>query len=106
MNKGMEIRKRKLEKKRDKRNSIKEGQENVCRFVDIKWEMIERINGKYRHTGTRQGRGLQVRNRVYLTDGHYKLINSKSVRITKIYGEVPEWATDELIKRYTEGQKP
>ena len=48
----------------------------------------------------------QVRNRVYLTDGHYKLINSKSVRITKIYGEVPEWATDELIKRYTEGQKP
>lgn len=53
MNKGMEIRKRKLEKKRDKRNSIKEGQENVCRFVDIKWEVIERINGKYRHTGTR-----------------------------------------------------
>lgn len=105
MNKGIEIRNKKLAKKRNVRNSIKQGQEDLCQFVEIKWQVIERINGKYRHIGQDHGKGLQVRNRVYLTNGHYKLVNSESVKITKVYKEVPEWATDELKDKYIRGSK-
>ena len=106
MNKGLEIRNAKLRKKQSKRNTIKPTQQGLCRFVELKWQVIERVNGKYINTGRASGKGLQIKNRVYLLDGHYKLINSKSVKITKTYDDIPEWATEELIKRYNEGQKP
>lgn len=104
MNKGIEIRNRKLEKKRRKRSTVNPDQEELCRFVEIRWQKIERINGKYKRTGTEIGKGLQVRNKVYLLDGHYKFVNSDSVKITTIYNEVPDWASDALIKRYDEFQ--
>lgn len=104
MNKGIEIRNRKLEKKRRKRNTVNPDQEELYRFVEIRWQKIERINGKYKRTGTEIGKGLQVRNKVYLLDGHYKFVNSDSVKITTIYNEVPDWASDALIKRYDEFQ--
>jgi len=85
---------------------IKPGQANICRFVELRWQNIERVNGKYRRTGTAYGKGLQIRNRVYLLDGHYKLVNGKSVHITKVYDDVPVWATDELVKQYKDSQKP
>ena len=97
MNKGLEIRNRKLAKKTQIRNTIKPEQMDLVRFVEIRWEVIERVNGKYRRTHSEIGQGLQVRNRVYLTNGHYKLINSKSVKILKIYDVIPAWATDELV---------
>ena len=106
MNKGLEKRNKKLQKNTQKRNIVKPEQANLCRFVELKWQNIERVNGKYRDMGHASGKGLQIRNRVYLLDGHYKLVNSKSVQITKIYDDVPKWATDELIKQYREGQKP
>lgn len=37
---------------------------------------------------------------VYLVNGKYKMINNKNTRIVKIFDDVPEWATDELIYRY------
>ena len=100
MNKGLEIRNNKRRKNAIKRNTIKPEQENICRFVELQWEVIEMINGKYRHTGRDYGKGLQLKNRVYLTTGHYKLINSKSVKITKKYDDIPDWATEELIEKY------
>lgn len=106
MNKGLEIRNKKLQKNLRKRNAVKPEQVDLCRFVEVKWEVVERVNGKYRHTGQAQGKGLQIKNRVYLLDGHYKLLNSKSVHITKVHEEVPPWASEELIQRYKEGQNP
>lgn len=106
MNKGLEIRNKKLKKKAELRNTIKPEQTDLCRFVELKWEVIEKVNGKYKRTGQARGKGLQVKNRVYLSENHYKMINSKSVHITRIYEDVPEWASDELIQQYTKNQKP
>lgn len=100
MNKGLEIRQKKLEKNRKKRNEKKPNQLGLVRFVALQWEVIERVNGKYRHTGRQTGQGLQVENRVYLLDGHYKMVNSRAVKITKKYAGIPEWATEDLIEKY------
>ena len=102
MNRGLEIRQKKLEKNAKKRHEIKERQVNLVRFVTIRWEVIERINGKYRRTGNATANGLQIENKVYMMDGHYKFINSKSVKIMEIYKEIPEWASEELINKYRE----
>ena len=97
MRTGREIRKNKLESKIKKYNTVRDDQKDLVRFVEIRWEVIERINGKYLRTHSETGKGLQVKNRVYLTNGHYKLINSKSVKLLKSYNIIPSWATDELV---------
>lgn len=102
MNKGLAHRAKKLENKQKKRNTVKDSQLNLKRFIEVKWEVLERVNGKYRHTGQKQGKGLQIENKVYLTDGHYKYINNKALQITKVHNDIPEWATEELIKKYNE----
>lgn len=100
MNKGLSIRNKKIQKNLKKCNEIKEDQLNLCRFVSIKYENIQRVNGKYRHLGSVKADGLQIKNRVYLLDGKYKMVNGKSVKIKKIYDDIPTWATDELISKY------
>lgn len=105
MNKGLEIRNRKLKSKMIKRNAVVESQENVCQFVTMRYEVVERINGKYKRTGNKTINGLQIKNRVYLDEEHYKLINSKSVKIIQIWNDVPEWANEELIAKYVEKKK-
>ena len=100
MNKGIAIRNTKRRKNAIKRNTLKEGQENLCRFVTIRYEDIQRVNGKYRRVGNKTVNGLQIQNKVYLLNGGYKLINSKSVKLIKSYGyEIPDWATEELIEK-------
>lgn len=102
MNKGMKIRNKKLRRNLSKRNKIKPDQENICRFIEIKYQVIERINGKFRHTGSNKDKGLQIRNRVYLLNGHYKPVNNKGLKITKVYDDIPEWSDDNLRKKYEE----
>ena len=100
MNKGLEIRNNKLKRNAEKRNSIKPEQEDICRFVTIRYEVIKRINGKYKRVGSDIVNGLQIKNRVYKTDGSYKLINGKGIKIQKKFDSIPEWATEDLIKKY------
>lgn len=95
MNKGLERRNKKL-----KRNTIKPDQENLCRFVTIKYQVIDRVNGKYKHNGANTVNGLQIRNRVYLINGSYKLINNKGTRVMSSFKDIPEWATEDLIEKY------
>lgn len=102
MNKGLQIRNNKLKKLTKKRNVIKEEQKNICRFVEIKFEEIRRINGKYTHLGQKSEKGLQIRNRVYLINGHYKLVNNRGTKIIKKYEGIPEWANEDLIKKYND----
>lgn len=99
-NKGLEIRSKKLNKQREKRNVVKEQQQGVCQFVSVSWKVIERVNGKYQCTGTQKGNGLQIENKVFLTNGHYKLINNKNFKIEKTYSNIPDWVTQELKDRY------
>lgn len=100
MNKGLMIRNSKIKKKFKKSNLVKPDQEDICRFVVINYQVIERVNGKYRRTGSNTEKGLQIKNKVYLLNGKYKLVNSKSLRITKKFNDVPEWASQELINKY------
>lgn len=104
MKKGIETSNRKPARKRRKTDSMNPEQEVLCRFVEARWQSTERINGKNIRTGTAIGKGLQVNNKICLLDGHYKLADSGSVRITAVYNEVPEWASDELMKQYNRHQ--
>lgn len=99
-NKGLEIRNKKLRKKAQKRAQIKPEQENLCRFITIRYEVFEKVDGKYQRIGNQVVDGLQIKNKVYLSNGHYKMINSKSVKILNIYTAVPEWANDHLLSLY------
>ena len=101
MNNGLEIRNKKLEKKAQKRSQIKDCQKNLCQFVEIQWEVIKRLNGKYQRVGSECGKGLQIENRVFLTNGHYKMVNSGSVRVLSRFDGIPDWATEDLISKYT-----
>ncbi|MDF2950697.1 MAG: hypothetical protein K0S18_280 [Anaerocolumna sp.] len=100
MNKGLKIRNNKLKKKAQKRMVIKSNQISLCRFITIRWELIERINGKYQRTGNEKANGLQIKNKVYLINGKYKFINSKSIKILKTYSGVPDWANEYLTGLY------
>lgn len=100
---------RKKRNKIAKRNRIKPGQETIVQFVEFHEYIIEKIDGKYRYTGEmRKGRGLQVKNRIYLEDDTYKLVNRKSLRIKKRYSGIPKWANQSLRDKYiqlTQGNK-
>lgn len=100
MNKGLEIRNNKLKKNLKKCNEIKEDQKNLCRFVSITYDIIRKVNGKYKYLGKEQANGLQIQNRVYLLNGKYKMVNGKSVKVNKIFYDVPSWANEELINKY------
>lgn len=100
MNKGLDIRNRKITKNLKNMNTIKDGQENVCRFISISYEVIKKVKGKYKRIGSKKVNGLQIKNKVYLVDGRYKMINNKNIRIIKIFDGIPEWSTDELIYKY------
>ncbi len=105
LNKGLEIRNKKRQKKAQKRANIKSDQVNLVRFVDYSIKIIEHINGKYRHpTRTEAGQGLQVQNRIYTLDGHYKMVNRTTLKITKSYTVIPTWANAYLSSKYNESQ--
>ena len=101
LNKGMQILKNKHKKQIKQRAKVKPQQENLVCFVDFSEKVIERINGKYKHpTRTEKGNGLQIQNKIYLLNGNYKMVNRSTLKITKQYLDIPEWATKELIFLY------
>ena len=101
LNKGLQIRQNKLNKKAKKRATIRPEQKGLVRFVDFSVKVIEKINGKYRHPSyTENGHGLQIENKIFTTDGHYKLVNRSTLKITQKYDEVPEWANEYLLEKY------
>ena len=100
-NKGLQIRQNKLNKQAKKRATVKPNQVGLIGFVEYSERIIERINGKYRHpTKTQHGHGLQVENKIYLPNGKYKLVNRSTLKITKRYQNIPEWADTNLLDKY------
>lgn len=94
---------KKLER-RAKRNKkchvMKEGQEDICRFVTIKFQVFVKEDNDYKRVGSEIANGLQIQNKVYLNNGRYKLINRKSARIIEKHEGIPDWANERLTKRY------
>lgn len=106
LNKGMQIRQNKLTRQAKKRAEVKEEQKDLVRFVEFNEQIIERINGKYRHpTRAESGRGLQIKNRIYLESGSYKMVNRSTLKITRVYENVPEWAESHLRELYVRAQQ-
>lgn len=83
-----------------KYNSTKKSQKDICKFVTIRYEVIEKINGKYKNIGNKHINGLQIKNKVFFTDGHYRIIDNKYIKVIKTWKGIPEWATDDLISKY------
>ena len=101
LNKGMQIRKNKLDKKTKKRTEIKPEQKGLVCFVEYSEKIIERVNGKYRRpTSSQIGKGLQIENKILMANNRYKMVNRTSLKITKRYDSVPEWATQQQIDIY------
>lgn len=102
LNKGMQIRQNKLNRQARTRAKVKPEQEELVCFVDFSEKIIERINGKYRRpTRTERGRGLQIKNKIYLENGKHKMVNRTTLSITKKYEGVPAWANDFLKNLYS-----
>ncbi len=101
LNKGLQIRRNKLNKKIQKRAEIKPEQENLVCFVDFSVKVIEKMGGKYRKpTRTEKGSGLQIKNKIYMEDGTYKFVNRSTLKVTKQYPDIPEWANEYLKNLY------
>lgn len=100
-NKGLQIWENKKRKQVKKRAEVKPEQENLVCFVSFSEKIIERINGKYRRpTRIEKGEGLQIKNKIFLSNGHYKMVNRSTITITKRYSEIPKWADDQLVSLY------
>lgn len=83
MNKGLEIRKAKLEKKAKKRYEVKVDQVGVERKVEITYIELKRINGKYERF-KRVREGIQKENKVYFENNTFVYINKKGTKIKVI----------------------
>lgn len=91
----------KKKKKLIESSRVQPGQETIVRFVTFREDVIEKINGKYRpRHRVKKGRGLQVKNRIYLANGTYKLVNRTSLRVAKVYSDIPSWANQFLRDKY------
>ena len=103
LNKGLQIRQNKLNKQAEKRAEIKPEQQDIVCFVEFSEKIIEKINGKYRRPkNVIKGHGLQIKNRIILTNGHCKMVNRSTLKITKRYEGIPEWATPKLVALYNQ----
>lgn len=104
MNRGLQIRAKKLSKKTQKRNTIKPNQVGVCRFIDFKNPETGMKNGKLDFLGFHNVFGLQVEHKLYyIEDGkeHWLYINKKRASILTVYSENEIENFDPiLLKRY------
>ena len=98
--KGLQIRDNKRKRNNAKMRKEKPDQESICRFVDFKYKIFGKTNGKTKVIGTRKEFGLQIGNRIYTNDGHYKFANNKNLHIEHIYNDMPEQAGLELAEKY------
>ena len=90
MNKGIEIWLKNKKKKAKKRNTVKENQVGICRFVDFRNPKTQRINGKYRFVGFETLTGLQIENKLYYIENgqeHYVFMNKPQAKVFVVYSE-------------------
>lgn len=103
-NKGLEIRNKKLAKKAAKRNTVKDNQTGVCRFIIFSNPVIDKPDKHFVFKEYKELQGLQIENMLYYNDefGNIKhvFINKAHSRIINALDTVPDWATPDLVKKY------
>lgn len=90
MNKGIEIWLNKRKKKTQKRNTVKDNQIEICRFINFKNPKTERVNGKYRFAGFETLTGLQIENKLYYVKNEkecYVFINKSRAKVLRVYSD-------------------
>lgn len=109
MNKGLEIRDKKRQRKSKKRATIKNNQKGKCRFVCFLNPETGMRNGKACFLGRREIRGLQIENKLFYIDCgiiKQKFINKQGGKILEIYtleeALNSNFVNEELIKKYND----
>ena len=90
MNKGLEIRAKKLKRKAKKRNTVKEKQIGLCRFIEFRNPRTQRVNGRYQFVGFQTVTGLQIENKLYYVENDkekYVFMNKPQAKVLVIYNE-------------------
>lgn len=104
MNKGLQIRAKKLNKKSQKRHTVLPNQIGVCRFIDFKNPKTGMKNGKLNFLGFQNIFGLQVEHKLYYIENgeeHWLYVNKKRSSILTVYSESEiENFNPILLKRY------
>ena len=104
MNTGLSIRLHKFKKKKKKRETVKDSQVGLCRFILFKNTRIEKVNGCFTYLGTVKIEGLQIENKLYYDDENgkprYVYINKHGAKVLQRFNGVPDWASDRLRKKY------
>lgn len=77
-----------------------EEEKDICRYVRIRYTDTSCYNGRMVSKGKEEALGLQVNDKIYLTDGRYKRVSTKGLKIIEVFSEIPEWSTCELRQRY------
>lgn len=86
----MEIWLKNKKKKVKKRNTVKNNQIGVCRFIDFRNPKTERVNGKYRFAGFETLTGLQIENKLYYMENgkeQYVFMNKPQAKVFVFYSE-------------------
>ncbi len=104
MNKGLQIRSKKLAKKAQTRYTVKPDQIGLCRFIDFKNPKTAKIKGKAQFLGFQNIFGLQIEHKLFYIQNDeisWFYINKKRASILTIYSENEiENFHPLLLKRY------
>ena len=74
--------------------------DKICRFIKVRYSEIGQFGERFVQTKKAETFGLQIDNKIYLLDGHYKNADGKRIKILEEYPPYPAWATPELIEKY------
>lgn len=99
-NKGIAIRNKKIARNNSNMRKTKDNQKGICRFIEIECPEFMIVNHKRKCVGRRKKLALQIENKAYLPDRHYKFINNKNLKIKKIYKDIPFNADYWLVELY------
>lgn len=78
-----------IQKRVKKARQLKDGQENIDRWIKYKKQKFAKVNHRMKRVGEETGIGHQIGNRCYKDDGTYYLVNINSFRIIKAYDRDP-----------------
>ena len=84
-------------------------QVGLCRFIEFKNIEHQKVNGHFtHHPKFTRLQGLQVEHIFYYLEGKTMkkaMVNKRGAKILKVYDEIPKWAHQQLIDKYTTHKK-
>lgn len=103
-NKGLYYRDKNRERKNKILHKIREKQQGACFFAKVLNPKTGFLYGETHFFGRETLFGLIIENKLYYTANdnttHFVYANKRGFKIIKIYDNIPEWASNELIEKY------